>query len=69
MTVHDERAIAVDTAAAPEAGDEHLQRIWDRVVGRRAFLRNAGLATAVAAPASAIVASGASPKLRVNSGW
>ena len=62
MTVHDERANAVGGAAAPEASDEHLQRIWDRVVGRRAFLRNAGLATAAAVPASAIVASGASAK-------
>ncbi|MBV8217409.1 MAG: hypothetical protein JO325_03015, partial [Solirubrobacterales bacterium] len=60
MTVHDERGNAVDTAAAPEASDEHLQKIWDRVVGRRAFLQKAGLASAVAVPASAIVASGAS---------
>jgi len=62
MTVHDERATAVENTAAPEASDEHLQKIWDRVVGRRAFLRQAGLASAVAVPASAIVASGASAK-------
>ena len=62
MTVHDERATAVENTVAPEASDEHLQKIWDRVVGRRAFLRQAGLASAVAVPASAIVASGASAK-------
>jgi hypothetical protein len=62
MTVHDERANAVDSASAPESSDERLQMIWDRVVGRRAFLRKAGLASAVAVPASAIVASGASAK-------
>ena len=68
MTVHDERANAVDGSAAPEASDEHLQKVWDRVVGRRAFLRNAGLATAVAVPASAIGASGASAKLLRRAG-
>ncbi len=62
MTVHDERANAVENIAAPESSDAHLQRTWNRVVGRRAFLRQAGLASAVAVPASAIVASGASAK-------
>jgi Ferritin-like domain len=62
MTVDDERAIAVENTATPEASDEHLQKIWDRVVGRRAFLRQAGLASAVAVPTSAMVASGASAK-------
>ncbi len=62
MTVNDERAKAVEVTAAPESSDEHLQKIWDRVVGRRAFLQKAGLASAVAVPASAIVASGASAK-------
>lgn len=38
MTVHDERANAVESAAAPQARDEHLREIWDRVVGRRTFL-------------------------------
>jgi hypothetical protein len=63
MTVDDERAIAVENAATPEASDEHLQKIWDRVVGRRAFLRQAGLASAVAVPASAMMASGASAEV------
>jgi hypothetical protein len=57
-----ERVDAVERTATPESSDEHLQKIWDRVVGRRAFLRNAGLASAVALPASAVVASGASAK-------
>lgn len=58
-----ERVDAVAGAAAPESSDEHLQQIWDRVVGRRAFLRKAGLASAVAVPASAMMASraGADP--------
>jgi Ferritin-like domain len=62
MTVHDERANAGTVSAAPAPTDEQLQRTWNRVVGRRAFLRQAGLATAVAAPASAIGASAASAK-------
>jgi Ferritin-like domain len=68
MTVDDERAIAVENTATPEASDEHLQKIWDRVVGRRAFLRQAGLASAVAVPASAMVASGASAKMLGRAG-
>ena len=57
-----ERVDAVGGTAAPEPSEEHLQQIWDRVVGRRAFLRKAGLASAVAVPASAVAASGASAK-------
>jgi hypothetical protein len=59
MTVQDEHAGAGANPAAPETGDEQLQRIWNRVVGRRAFLRQAGLATAVAVPATGIAASSA----------
>jgi hypothetical protein len=44
MTVHDERANAVERAAGPEARDEPLRKLWDRVVGRGTFLaeRSAG---------------------------
>ncbi len=44
--------------------EQELQRIWNRVVGRRSFLRQAGLASAVAVPASAAVASSASAHRR-----
>jgi hypothetical protein len=57
-----ERVDTIERAAAPEPSDEHLQKAWDRVVGRRAFLRNAGMASAVAVPASAVMASAASAK-------
>ncbi len=52
---------AVDTAAS-EPSQEQLQKTRDRVVGRRAFLRQAGLASAGAVPASGIVAPAASAK-------
>jgi hypothetical protein len=57
MTVQHEHADAGASPPAADTGDQQLQRIWNRVVGRRAFLRQAGLATAVAIPASAIAAS------------
>jgi hypothetical protein len=62
MTVQDEGANAAVDTAASEPSQEQLQRTWDRVVGRRGFLRQAGLASAVAVPASGIVASAASAK-------
>jgi Ferritin-like domain len=48
-------------SSAPPSG-EQLQRIWNGVVGRRAFLHRAGLASAVALPASAIITSSAAAK-------
>jgi hypothetical protein len=62
MTVHEDPANAGTDGGASAPTEEQLQRTWDRVVGRRAFLRKAGLASAVAVPASAIAASGASAK-------
>ncbi|MGH2885217.1 MAG: ferritin-like domain-containing protein, partial [Solirubrobacteraceae bacterium] len=62
MTVDGKRANAGADSGAPAPTEGQLQRTWDRVVGRRAFLRQAGLASAVAVPASAIVASGASAR-------
>src|SRR5436305_14781603 len=49
---------------APLAGEQELQKVWHRVVGRRGFLRQAGLASAVAVPASAVAVSTASARSR-----
>ena len=64
MTVNDTRgsARALDTASEQKA--EELQGLWSKVVGRRSFLRQAGLASAAAVPASAVVASAASARAR-----
>jgi hypothetical protein len=45
-------------------GEEQLQHIWERVIGRRTFLQKAGLASAVALPAAAGAASSASARTR-----
>jgi hypothetical protein len=47
-----------------EPTEERLQEIWNRVVGRRSFLRQAGLASAAAVPVAAVAASGASARSR-----
>jgi hypothetical protein len=62
MTEQHTLAEASASAPASEEHDEQLQRIWNRVVGRRSFLRQAGLASAVAVPSTAIAASGASAR-------
>jgi Ferritin-like domain len=59
MTMQDERPGA--TSATP-GQDQELQALWQRVVGRRSFLKQAGLASAVALPLSAVAASSASAK-------
>jgi hypothetical protein len=68
MTMHDMR---VDDTRAEEAvcapDDRELQALWNRVVGRRSFLRQAGLASAVAIPGAAIAASTASAKMHRSS--
>jgi Ferritin-like domain len=43
-----------------KSDDQQLQHIWNRVVGRRSFLQQAGLASALALPGAAAVASSAS---------
>jgi hypothetical protein len=58
MTVQDERPGASTTPGQ----DQELQALWQRVVGRRSFLKQAGLASAVALPLSAVAASSASAK-------
>jgi hypothetical protein len=64
MTDHDGRADARTSTPVAEASADELQRLWNRVVGRRSFLRNVGLAGAAALPASAIVTATASAKRR-----
>jgi hypothetical protein len=59
------RARANDAVSQPS--DEELQKLWNRVVGRRQFLRQAGLASAVAIPAGAMLASGASAAVSASS--
>ncbi len=63
MTLHYEPADAGADVAAQEPDQESLQRVWNRVVGRRSFLRQAGLASAAAIPAGAVVASDAGAKV------
>ena len=62
MTVPNKHADAGAGSPMSDAGDEQLQQIWNKVLGRRAFLRRAGLASAVALPASALVTSSASAR-------
>jgi hypothetical protein len=62
MTVQEEPAGAGPNSVAPDTSDENLQRTWNKVVGRRAFLQRAGLASAVAIPAAGIAASSATAK-------
>jgi hypothetical protein len=57
MTVQDVRPGAPSEASAQE---QELQRLWQRVVGRRSFLKQGGLATAAALSGSALGAASAS---------
>jgi hypothetical protein len=59
MTVHDVRR---DTSPQASAEEQELETLWQRVVGRRSFLKQAGLVGAAAVPASALAASAASAK-------
>lgn len=64
MTSHDMRPGGqLDTDVSDPSPDQ-LQGVWNRVVGRRDFLRQAGLASVVAAPAAALATSGASAQAR-----
>jgi hypothetical protein len=68
MSKQHEHAHAGAGIPAAETDEQELQRIWEGVVGRRAFLRRAGLATAVAVPASAVAVSSASAKRHLGLG-
>jgi hypothetical protein len=56
MTVEDVRPGA---SSETSAQDRELQALWQRVVGRRSFLKQAGLASAAAVSASALTAGSA----------
>jgi hypothetical protein len=56
MTVHDVRPGAPSEVPAQE---QELEALWQRVVGRRSFLKQAGLVGAAAVPVSALAASSA----------
>jgi len=64
MSVKYEPADAGASAPVREPSEQSLQHVWNRVVGRRSFLRQAGLASAVALPAGAVAASDAGAKVR-----
>ena len=59
MTVHDLRPGASSDVPAQE---QELEALWQRVVGRRSFLKQAGIVGAAAVPFSALMASSASAK-------
>ncbi|HUO69565.1 MAG TPA: ferritin-like domain-containing protein [Solirubrobacteraceae bacterium] len=62
MTVQDLRATTRANDAGQERGNDELQTLWSKVVGRRSFLRQAGLAGAAVTGAGAVTAAGASAK-------
>ena len=62
MTQHDMRPGAHLDTDVPDPTPDQLQKVWNRVVGRRSFLRQAGLASVAAVPATAVAASAASAK-------
>jgi Ferritin-like domain len=62
MSVLDRRASARPDVAEPAPTDSELQALWGRVVGRRSFLRQAGLVGATATGVSAVAAGGASAR-------
>lgn len=64
MTMHDMRPAAHLNTDVSEPPRDPLQAVWNRVIGRRSFLRNAGLASAAGLPIAAIAASGASAAAR-----
>ncbi len=61
MSGQEARSRATDTAA-PSAGADDLQLLWRKVVGRRSFLKQVGIAGAAAVPAGALAAAAASAK-------
>ncbi|MGO9974587.1 MAG: ferritin-like domain-containing protein [Solirubrobacteraceae bacterium] len=59
MTVHDLRP---DASSEVSTQQHELQALWQRVVGRRSFLKQAAIVGAAAVPFSALTASSASAK-------
>ena len=57
MTMHD---LHRDASSDESAQEQELQALWQRVVGRRSFLKQAAIVGAAAVPFSALAASSAS---------
>ena len=64
MTMQDMRPGAHPDVDVPEPAPDQLQKVWNRVVGRRSFLQQAGLASVAAVPAAAVGASVAEARSR-----
>jgi len=62
MSMQDVRPGGRSEAPASDSQEQELQALWQRVVGRRSFLKQVGIVGAAALPASAIAASVASAK-------
>jgi hypothetical protein len=56
MSANGTRASAPAVTPDQSPSDQELNGLWQRVVGRRSFLKQVGLASAVAVPASALAA-------------
>jgi hypothetical protein len=64
MTMQGMRPGAHLDSDVSEPTPDQLQAVWNRVVGRRSFLRHAGLASAAVLPIAAVAASGAAANER-----
>jgi Ferritin-like domain len=62
MTVEDRRTGAPAISAGSDPTEDELQTLWSRVVGRRSFLRQAGLTSVAATGVTAAAASSASAR-------
>jgi Ferritin-like domain len=60
MSNHDSSAAVLGDTQQPAPADNEVQALWQRVLGRRSFLKGVGLAGAAALPAGALFASAAS---------
>ena len=65
MTVEDVRP---DAPSGTSAQEEQVRALWQRVVGARSFLKQAGLASAAAVSASALTDGSAAAQSRPTAG-
>jgi hypothetical protein len=59
MSNHDSSAAVLGEAEQPASAENEVHALWQRVVGRRSFLKGVGLAGAAALPAGALFANAA----------
>jgi hypothetical protein len=62
FTMSEQRVRPGAPAGIPASGPADLQGLWQRVVGRRSFLKQIGIAGAATVPASALAATAANAK-------